>query len=413
MIKKLILKNFMSWKSLEIDFSTGMNVICGKSDNGKSNIQRAMDWILKNRPSNNDMCSDWIKKNTKTGNTTFTGVTEATIIFTDGSFVTRAKGKDTNEYRISGIDEPLKAPGMSVPEEVLKIMNMSELNIQNQFAGNNYMLCKSSAEIGRDINEFSNLSDIDKLFKFIDSRIRKNNSDIKTNNKILSDNIEKQSQFHWVDKTDKQLSGLEFAIIKYEKLENSICNLRITKDNITKYKKELDKLNKLHDSIVLHDEIQKIIEKTYYMSSLIKDMSKTESLLISGQSSFDSIGNIDETEDKLYEISSKMLLMASIQTKIKNQKSLKQKILDIKYNPQEYKKIKSASIKFKRCGSMVEQYQKLNIQYNNMIDIEEKALDSLENIEKSEIELAALKKELTYIEAEVRENGICPLCGRS
>ncbi|WP_035425703.1 AAA family ATPase, partial [Halalkalibacterium ligniniphilum] len=53
-INTVRLENFQSHLDTSIDFSTGLNVIVGQSDSGKTSILRAIRWVLYNQPRGTD-----------------------------------------------------------------------------------------------------------------------------------------------------------------------------------------------------------------------------------------------------------------------------------------------------------------------------------------------------------------------
>ena len=46
MLQKVILENFQAHEMSVIEFTEGINVICGASDQGKSSVIRAIRWAL-------------------------------------------------------------------------------------------------------------------------------------------------------------------------------------------------------------------------------------------------------------------------------------------------------------------------------------------------------------------------------
>jgi exonuclease SbcC len=49
-IKKVTLKNFQSYSDHTVEFTSGLNVLEGTSDSGKSAILRAISFVLHNSP---------------------------------------------------------------------------------------------------------------------------------------------------------------------------------------------------------------------------------------------------------------------------------------------------------------------------------------------------------------------------
>ena len=78
MIKSLSIKNYQSHKDSYLEFSEGVNCILGGSDNGKTAIIRAINWIMTNRPLGESFRSNW---GGKTEVELFTD--DASILFTD------------------------------------------------------------------------------------------------------------------------------------------------------------------------------------------------------------------------------------------------------------------------------------------------------------------------------------------
>ena len=50
MINSVVVRNFQIHKKTSIEFVSGVNIISGTSDNGKSSLIRAMRWVIENRP---------------------------------------------------------------------------------------------------------------------------------------------------------------------------------------------------------------------------------------------------------------------------------------------------------------------------------------------------------------------------
>jgi exonuclease SbcC len=49
-IKRLVIDNFQSHQHTEVEFGSGLNVVVGPSDFGKSALVRALRWVLYNEP---------------------------------------------------------------------------------------------------------------------------------------------------------------------------------------------------------------------------------------------------------------------------------------------------------------------------------------------------------------------------
>ena len=91
MIEYIQLRNFQSHKDSELEFSPGVNVIIGDSDQGKTAIMRAFYWLIFGKPSGDSMR----KWNTKAD-------TEVTVETAEHQ-ISRIRGKSVNQYIVEMI----------------------------------------------------------------------------------------------------------------------------------------------------------------------------------------------------------------------------------------------------------------------------------------------------------------------
>jgi DNA repair exonuclease SbcCD ATPase subunit len=146
MIKSLHIENFQSHEDSRLEFDPGTNVILGASDSGKSAIIRALKWVIWNRPQGESYRSHW-------------GGGTRVIIKTEQGVVERVRGDNVNSYLLNG-DLELKALRAEVPEEVVRLLNLNETNLQMQF-GRPFLLDSSPGEVAAHFNSVAHLSQID------------------------------------------------------------------------------------------------------------------------------------------------------------------------------------------------------------------------------------------------------------
>jgi DNA repair exonuclease SbcCD ATPase subunit len=107
-ITHLRLENFQNHRDTQMRLDSGVNLITGSSDSGKSAVLRAINLVLHNQPRG----KTFVRK----------GATEArvTITFSDDTSVTRIKG-ERNAYVVrypNGYEKVFDKIGSDVPEEV-------------------------------------------------------------------------------------------------------------------------------------------------------------------------------------------------------------------------------------------------------------------------------------------------------
>lgn len=145
MLKSIKIRNFQSHEDTELRLHSGVNVIVGTSDSGKSAITRAIRWCAFNQGAGN-IVSDFSD-----------GKSTSVEIETDEHSIRRTKEK-WNGYVVDG--KELKAIGKGVPEEVQAAFNLDSINVQNQHDPT-FLLAMRPGEIGKYLNQIVDLESID------------------------------------------------------------------------------------------------------------------------------------------------------------------------------------------------------------------------------------------------------------
>ena len=260
-IKFLKISNFQSHEKTYLKFHKRLNVVCGKTDSGKSGLRRAIEWIVNNRPSGESFRSKW------------GGDTKVELLVKDKgirSLVSRKKGKE-NLYILN--DNKYKAFGQDVPEDVRNVLRMSDINIQNQISLP-FMLTMSAGETARYLNEIVNLEDIDKSLSNIQSMLRKEMSQLEERRITKKQFVSDLHTYEWIDNVENRLSWLENEekeikqleersdkaqeIIEEIEIEQAQLN-RLSSIDIVQSQKDFKKIEFLSKEIELDNEqIEKI-----------------------------------------------------------------------------------------------------------------------------------------------------------
>ena len=210
MIQSLSIKNFQSHKDTYLEFDSGVNIITGPSDSGKTAILRALRWLIWNRPSGDSMRSKW-------GGGIFV---EAKF---DGGNVIRSKDKtDIYQLYISKKALDFKAFRTDVPKEITDFLNISEINLQRQLDAP-FLLNNSPGEVAQHFNYVAGLDKIDKVTYIINSQIRELTSSIKSFEEQKTRLENELKTFDYLDKFEAEVEVLE-------ELNNRCINL-INKEN--------------------------------------------------------------------------------------------------------------------------------------------------------------------------------------
>jgi DNA repair exonuclease SbcCD ATPase subunit len=260
MLEKLQLKGFRLHKELEIEFSSTITTIIGRSFSGKSTIIRGLIWPMKNEPSGTSMINWDFEK-------------AISRLFFDENKVTRIRSKSTNLYKLN--NQKFVAFGNDVPSEIAKLLNISDINFQRQITMP-FWFNETAGEVSRQLNKIVNLDVIDKTLSNIESKRRETKQYIELTKKRLQTVRETKEQFAYVLEMDEDLQKIEQLqqrqqkiIEQEERLSELIEKAELLKEITLKKIPDLnpleilkEKYDKIHSKIIrLKNAIQTIVEK--------------------------------------------------------------------------------------------------------------------------------------------------------
>jgi len=304
MIKSIHIKNFGKHKELKLkDFSPGLNIFIGKTNQGKTSIFRALRLLAHNEPKGG------IKLFTRNKSKKL-----SVEIETDEYLISRTK----KEYRLKKGKKELtfKAFGKGVPEPISKLLNFKEINWQLQ-NDPHFLIFKNGGDVAKYLNKVFGTEESEKIVKSIKEKL----STIKAEQKFLIKDINEQRN----------------TIKQYQNLEDHL-NLANVCKNHYKHLQGLDIiLFSISDIVKQVEEIDEIPYDLESINKYIKEVKELENILINNNNLEEKINDLKEIIDKLEE--AEVLYNASMEnhldtlnnlnTKSEKQLQLKQKIDNI------------------------------------------------------------------------------------
>ena len=372
MIKGLRIKNFQKHKNTELDFSPGVNVISGQSDQGKSTIIRALGWCVFNRPSGFDFRSWNADKNP-------TSVT----VELDNGVVERVRSSSLNAYRVQG--KELKAVKTDVPARVSKLLNMDERNVQAQH--DRYFLVQDTpGEVARKFNAIVGLDIIDRALRKANSII----ADLVAEEKVLEGQqkeLEKRLiEFSFLDQAQPLVISIRTKINTCQDLKQKATRLwdlaSDLKDVLAtieddeewleveeEYLKLASKVNdletvktrynKLHGVV---DDLRSIIKE---IPSIEKHLKKYESAACELQKFVDRVGAL---EDDVKVLRGDVKRLSSVVRELESvTKSIDYKSKELKVLQHKYKKMMEELGVCPLCGSSTKRFKMERIMRHEVV----------------------------------------------
>lgn len=249
MIRSVIIKNYESHEETKLDFTPGVNAIVGESDQGKSSILRAINWVATNRPTGDSFRSHW-------------GGETSVEIIKDEYTVCRIKGRE-NKYTLQHLDEKpieFKAMGTNVPIEITKALGIDPINVQGQFDGHFLLPPISPGERAKQINQYVDLEIIDTTIANINSTLRALKKKSTDEEAQIVKYKEELDKYKYLSDADKALTDIEKTNNRIKNIRTDLCNLEDLKmaledieeelveyDGVEEAEKELDVLIALNE----------------------------------------------------------------------------------------------------------------------------------------------------------------------
>ena len=251
----------MTHEHTEMDFSSGINIIVGETGSGKSNVIRALVWLLYNHPMGNE----FIRKGKKEA--------KVTAELSNGTKIIRCKNiTSKNYYKIideNGEETTFNNFGYDFPQEISDVTQIQPVRIDDNSSPIFLNLCAqleqpffvsddtlSAAERAKWISTLMQIGRIDNLIdSFHGDIIEINRYKLKSYETALE---ETKKELELYNNLGASISRMEDLKKKYDILQEKQCRLNALKklkEEYSKYKKEVG---------LYRDEIREVENKLQY-----------------------------------------------------------------------------------------------------------------------------------------------------
>jgi hypothetical protein len=311
---------FQSHRDTRIDFHEGVNVIFGLSQAGKSSLTRAIRLVLENRPVGARFYSRFAPDKGKT--LVELGIHGSGPVSVEKSIRRKSDGEKKVEETAYGLDLPrdpagdvirdaddkpvsgIEFTGVSkeVPDQILEILNMSDLNMQKQLDPH-FLITSSAGEIARTINRITRLEDVDGWVSDTTKRINETKSNVKMlegEAKGIETELARYVGFEdlaedvkTLQDTDKKLKiaqrahfRLDGLLVKIEDADRSLEKIRpalAIQEDISRVIALEGQITSLKRRITLIERLQAIDEQVKALKSIVGDLKEANDILTKEQ----------------------------------------------------------------------------------------------------------------------------------
>jgi len=291
MIESLRLRNCQSHKDSLLEFHSGLNVLVGDTDAGKSAIIRGLDKVINNNTPSKELISHWggtLSLSTKVDDVTITLIND---------------GKDS--YKLN--NTKFSAIGSKVPEEIQQVFNMSDINLQDQ-GTYFFLLNETSGYVATYLNKIANLGQIDSTTKSIKSELNETKRSIEYDKKNLSEKEKTLESYSFLAQLELELKEAESLRKKKEDTEFQIGVIN----------KHLNEISELDSAITKNKKILYLSSIVNMALNLFENIKELETKVAKLKGYEDSINSVRIKLSKLQKISKlKPLIQEAIKLKKK------------------------------------------------------------------------------------------------
>jgi len=345
-IDQIEIINFQGHKYTLLDFSSGLNIIKGRTHSGKSSIVRAVEWAAENRPRG---AGDKYRND----DAKLADEVSVSIAFGEGSFISRQKNRTINGYITSEHKEPFVALRTDVPDEIREITKLRSHNILTQ-KDKYFLIDKTPGQVSSELNKVVGL-------KIIDEKASK----AKTIVKHLSNKITLLGE--QIEGTEKELESVEFKTA--ERLRLKLAKIDELIDTFDSDEAELAYLLEIKDNISEHELNIKSYNSVEHILPAIGVLKRL----------------IEESDKKEEEISGAVYIRTMIESWEADEDqanaiiALEPKVSEVKKLINDYNFINNAVLDVMDISSMIKNTEVIISSLSNQIDKSDKKLKELES----------------------------------
>lgn len=423
-IKEIEIKNRHTYKNQKIEFTNGFNVIEGETGCGKTNILRAIEWVLYNEPKGNNFI--------RTGEKSCS----AKLTFTDGSSITRKRTKSsTGNYttNINGVEQEYKGFGSEVPIEVINLHQMPEIQLAKDYkvklnlmeqSDLEFLIRQSGTTIAYCIgNIIPGTQTIDVANKNVNLDNRNISIEINKLQKEQQLSIKELENYKQVD------SFLMLTNILEQKF-NNICSLNTYCNNLynlnTALRQNEQETFNLNNIINSYNDL---LNKEQLLDKFISGIKELETLINLYINNINIVNDINSINNDINGLESDIQILSSAIDKVNNGEEICSTIIGLFNLKQQFDdnvcKINSIESIIKNLENKISSYPDINFDTNEFekeINLYIKLQNNIaeQNVIKNcindiEQTIAEDEKEIKAIDDKfklfIHDNNICPVCG--
>lgn len=267
-----------------MSLTPGINIITGDTASGKSNIIRALVWLLYNTPNGDQFIRHGEQE------------AKVTAVLSNGYVVTRGKSRTgKNYYKLKspdGTEKEFNNFGLEYPQEIKDILKVFEVRVSDKSSPVYLNLCAqleqpffvndstvSAAERAKWISLLMNINEIDKLVDDFNHDITSiKRYELKTQEELLQQKKDELKAFDSLPHKEQKLAEAKEALEelsglcdRFNAIENLFNRLKAYRAKVQQYKRMVQSIN----SILRHERNVSALSEEYEKLSTLVNLQCT------------------------------------------------------------------------------------------------------------------------------------------
>lgn len=324
MFEWLRMQNFQSHRDTLIEFHEGVNVITGISLHGKTAIARGTGLLIYNRPLGAKYYSNFAPDK---GTTAIELKTKDHPVISLTKTVNRKKD-GSKELVENGTTYTYDGESYSsLPDQIQDALNISELNIQKQFASP-FLILSSGGEFARIVNRITKLEKVEVWISELKTRINKTKNEVDLLETQATDFEKQLTKYVGFEDLSVQVKYLQEVDASLTQAQSQLSRLN---DLLAKVEDIEDELDRIQPALAIENDIQVLIDLEQSIISIDRQVVLIEKAktIDNGITQLQSITilltrleSMVETEEKFNRLDSILARVESIDDEIEDKKKL-------------------------------------------------------------------------------------------
>lgn len=270
-IKSIELVNIQKHKHITLSLS-GINVLIGETESGKTSILRGILWNILNNTSGEKLLNN-------------DGAKACSVTITCGDdVVSRNWSKSENTYTLNG--KKFSAIRTSVPDEVSKLYAVDSVNIQRR-RDVPFMVYYKDTECAKQFGDMLDVSEIDRTIGASNAHVRELKTECDALSATVSSGEKELEELSFVDEAAESFSAIKELVVSADSEERKQERFGVLSDKLTQAVGYTNKYIALGDALKQFTALDKFSEDVTHIQDKLETHTTLHTSLMSAEELLD------------------------------------------------------------------------------------------------------------------------------